>query len=128
MHRRTHSTGRVGIIATNEIFPSIIVRQSVKSLGCLKYVVGCAVGNELPTKARLRCQPEALEDLTQNLLRREEIDVVAADIFQIEQDTRELGCGDFCAFAVLASLEVLTKHVAQIAPAENDRARPVPAT
>ena len=46
---------------------------------------------------------------------------------QIEHDLREFGCADFDPFAELAGLEILAEHAAQVAPAEKDRARPIPA-
>jgi hypothetical protein len=71
--------------------------------------------------------PQRFEDLRHDVLRRDEVNVVAADLLQIEHDLRKLGRADFRAFAELAGLEVLAEDAAQIAPAEKDRARAIPA-
>src|SRR5439155_6880457 len=96
-------------------------------LDTLQAVVSRRVIDERQAQAAPDGNQERLENLRHHMLRRDEIDVVAADVLKIEHDVRELRCGDFCAFAKLAGLEVLTKHAAQITPAEKDRARPVPA-
>lgn len=52
---------------------------------------------------------------------------MAADPFQVEHDAREFRGCDFGAFTGLTRLKVLAKHAAQIAPAEKDGARAIPA-
>jgi hypothetical protein len=52
---------------------------------------------------------------------------MAAYPLQIEHDAGEFRGCDFCAFAKLARLKVLTKYASQIAPGEKDCARTIPA-
>jgi hypothetical protein len=52
---------------------------------------------------------------------------MASDLLESEHDLGKLNCGHLSAFSELAGLEVLAKYAAQIAPAEKDGARPVPA-
>jgi len=59
---------------------------------------------------------------------RDEVNVVAAGSLQIEHDSRKLGRIHFRAFAELAGLEILAEHTPQVAPAEKDRPRTIPAT
>jgi hypothetical protein len=71
---------------------------------------------------------ERFEDLRHNVFRCDEIDIVAANVLEVEHDARKLRRSDLRAVAKLAGLEVLTEHTAQIATAEKDRARSVPTT
>ena len=56
------------------------------------------------------------------MLGRDEINVVAAGLLQIEHHLRQLGRGHLGTFTELAGLEILAEHAAQIAPAKKDRA------
>src|SRR5437899_8348617 len=78
-------------------------------------------------QATLHRDHESFQDLRHDVLGRDEVDVVAAGVLQIEHDFCELAGTYLGAFAELARLEILTKDTAQIAPAEKDRARSVPA-
>ena len=70
----------------------------------------------------------ASKNLRYHVLRRDEVNVMAADALQPQHDRRELGRRDFDAIALLARFKVLTEHAPQIAPREKDRPRAVPAT
>src|SRR6266404_6292855 len=78
-------------------------------------------------QATLHRDHERFQDLRHDVLGRHEVDVVAAGVLQIEHDFCELAGTYLGAFAELARLEILTKDTAQIAPAEKNRARSVPA-
>src|SRR6267143_6795000 len=78
-------------------------------------------------QATLHRDHERFQDLRHDVLGRHEVDVVAAGVLQIEDDLCELAGAYLGAFAELARLKILTKDTAQIAPAEKDRARSVPA-
>src|SRR5437867_7857892 len=78
-------------------------------------------------QATLHRDHQRFQDLRHHVLGRDEVDVVAAGVLQIEHDLCELTGTDLGAFAELARLEILTKDTAQIAPAEKNRARSVPA-
>src|SRR2546430_7949943 len=78
-------------------------------------------------QATLHRDHERFQDLRHDVLGRHEVDVVAAGVLQIEHDFCELTGTYLGAFAELARLEILTENAAQIAPAEKDRARSVPA-
>src|SRR5437763_17149220 len=78
-------------------------------------------------QATLDSDHERFQDLRHDVLGRNKVDVVAAGVLQIEHDFCELAGTYLGAFAELGRLEILTKHAAQIAPPEKNRARPVPA-
>src|SRR6266850_3793484 len=78
-------------------------------------------------QATLHRDHERFQDLRHHVLGRHEVDVVAAGVLQIEHDLCELAGTYLGAFAELARLKILTEDTAQIAPAEKNRARPVPA-
>src|SRR5437588_9792022 len=78
-------------------------------------------------QATLHRDHERFQDLRHHVLGRHEVDVVAAGVLQIEHDFCELAGTYLGTFAELARLEILTENAPQIAPAEKDRARSVPA-
>src|SRR6184192_2252287 len=78
-------------------------------------------------QATLHRDHEGFQNLRHDVLGHNEVDVVAAGVLQIEHDLCELAGTYLGAFAELARLEILTKDTAQIAPAEKNRARSVPA-
>src|SRR5262249_53202845 len=102
------------------------VHNPVHPLDAFEAVVSRGVIHERQTQPALHTDHERFKNLRHHVLRRDEVDVVAADLLQIEHDLRKLCSGHFCAFAELAGLEVLEKDAAQIAPAEKDCARAVP--
>src|SRR4029434_224556 len=90
-------------------------------------VVRRSVVDEGQTQTALDGNHKRFQDLRNDVLPISKVNVVTTDPLQIEHDLRKLGRRDFCAFAELARLKVLTKHAAQITPAEKDCAGPVPA-
>src|SRR5271165_447937 len=62
------------------------------------------------------------------MLRRNEVNIVAASALQPQHDCRELWRRDFRAITLLAGFKVLTEDAPQIAPCEENRPRPFPAT
>src|SRR5262249_9512569 len=54
-------------------------------------------------------------------------DVVAPGLFKIEHDLRKFSRRHFRPFTELAGLEILTEDATQVAPAEKDCARSIPA-
>src|SRR5262249_32281264 len=103
------------------------VHHPVHPANTFQTIVGRSVVNQREMQAAIDGDHERLQNLRHHVLGRDEVDVVTTDSLQIEHDSRELRRSDFGALAELARLEVLTENTAQIAPAEKDRARPVPA-
>jgi hypothetical protein len=61
------------------------------------------------------------------MTRRYEIDVVATHRLQLQHHVGEFPGLDFAAVPFLADVPVLAVHATEIAPAEKDRARAIPA-
>src|SRR5215467_10994426 len=102
------------------------VHQAVHTLNAFKAVVGGSVVHEGQTQAPLDCDHERFENLRDNVLGRDEVDVVTTNSLQIEHDLRKFRRSHFRPFTKLAGLEILTKYATEIAPAKKDRARSVP--
>ena len=103
------------------------VHDSVHPENALETVVSRGVINEWQPEPAPSRDCQRFQNLGHNVLRCDEIDVVAPDPLQIEHDLREFRRGHLGAFTELAGLEILAKDAPQIAPPKKDRARAVPA-
>ena len=139
VHCRDHGTGGIGVVTRDEIHPAMFrvpqleirhvnVHEPVHKSNTLQAVIGGGIVDERHTQSMLHGYCQCLEDLGHNVFGRDKINVVATDRLEIEHHMRELDGRNLRAVAKLACLEVLTEHAAQIAPAEKDRARPVPSS
>jgi hypothetical protein len=93
----------------------------------LEAVVTAGVVDERKPQAPLRRLVHGGDDLGDHVARRDEIDVVAALVLELEHHARDLGRVHLAADPLLRDVPVLTVHAAETAPREEDRARAPPA-
>src|SRR5262249_4281129 len=127
-----------GIIAGHQIFSAMLalpkfeighvnINDVFHPANAFEAVVGRGVVNKRQTKPAPDTDHERFENLPNKMLGRDEVDVWETNSLQIEHDVRKLRSVHFPASAKLAGLEILAEDAAQIAPAEENRARAVPA-
>jgi len=89
-----------------------------------------SAAGHVPAGAAGNCRPEArlrqrLQDLWDDMLGRDEVDVVAAAVLQAEHHRGQPPRGHRLAAYLPGDVEVLAEHAPQVAAGEEDRARAV---
>src|SRR3990170_4780157 len=90
-------------------------------------VVGAGVVDDRETQSQFNCNGQRLQDLRHDVLRGNEVDVVAPLVLEEEHHARKVGRGNYYALSQLADVEVQAIHTAEVAPSKEDRAAPTPA-
>ncbi len=98
------------------------IDDAVEQCQGLEAVVAARVVDQRQSQPTLGRDEERLENLSHNVARGDEIDVVTSGRLQFEHHVGELFGVHFMASALLADLPVLAKDAAQIAPTEKNRA------
>jgi hypothetical protein len=93
----------------------------------LQAVVAAGVVDQRKAQAFGRRDEYGFENLRDDVARRDEVHVVTALLLELQHHRRELVRLHLAPDALLADLPVLTEDAAQVAPAEEDRARAAPA-
>ncbi|HEY3189476.1 MAG TPA: hypothetical protein VGJ70_18460, partial [Solirubrobacteraceae bacterium] len=93
----------------------------------VRAVVGARVVDDREPQAFLHGQRECLEDLRHDVLGCHPVDVVAADLLQLQHHRREPSGVGLVSLHLPGHVEVLAEDAAQVAAAEEDRSRAAPA-
>src|SRR5918992_1987482 len=128
----------VGVLALAEVATSVLprpeldvghvdVHDALHQLEAVRAVVGARVVDDRQLEALAQGDRERLEDLRHDMLGRDPVDVVTAVLLELEHHAGQALAGDLLALDLPADVEVLAEDAAQVAAAEEDRARAAPA-
>ena len=103
------------------------VDDAVHQLDGVERIVGAGVVDQRQAQAAFDRERQRFQDLRDDVLGRDEVDVVAAAGLQVEHHSRQLVGLDGVPLALPTGLVVLAEDAAQVAPAEEDGSGAAPA-
>jgi hypothetical protein len=104
------------------------VDDAVHQAEAVERVVGARVVDDRKLEAPGVCERQRFEDLRDDMLRRDPVDVVAADRLEVDHDLGQPLGRDQLASHLPRDVVVLAEDAAEVAPREEDRPRPALAT
>src|SRR3990172_9603516 len=103
------------------------IHDAVEQTQGVHRVVGAGVVDNGKTQSQFNCNGQRLQDLRHDVLRGNEVDVVASLILEEEHHSGEVCGGNNSPLSELADVEVQAIHTTEVAPSKEDRAAPTPA-